>query len=156
MLDGVPNDVARVIEKLTHKDQEQRYKTAQEVLSDLSGGEASSPVGQSLKDAEAEAAEAARKLKKKRRWQAVAACLFSLVACSVVLIMSRPKPPPVERVAPADVIGVVQNTLPREKQLVVNVKGDFKEYTLRARDKILLNRKAVSYTHLTLPTKRIV
>jgi serine/threonine-protein kinase len=35
VLDGVPPDLAQVVQRLTHKDQSQRYRTADEALSDL-------------------------------------------------------------------------------------------------------------------------
>ena len=64
VLEGVPDDVANVIEKLTSKDQSKRYQTAQQVIADLSGS--AKPVGSALKEQQAEADELAKQKKKKK------------------------------------------------------------------------------------------
>jgi serine/threonine-protein kinase len=139
LLAGVPDDLAHVIQKLTAKDQKVRYRSADEVIADLSGYTA--PVGNSLKQ-EALEKERLAKLRKKKRLRLAAICLSSLlVTGGVVAYAFWPKPPVVEREAPPSIRGVVQNVLPLDQKLVLDIGTDWKEFSLRADDAVTLNRK---------------
>lgn len=139
VLEGVPEDVANVIEKLTKKDQSKRYKSAQEVIADLSGN--AREVGVSLKEEQAAAEAAAKKKKRNKRLFAAAACFSSLLLSGLILYLMQPKPEPEARVAPPPVQGVVKNVLPFDEKFVVEVGTDWKEYTLIDKDVVKLNRK---------------
>jgi eukaryotic-like serine/threonine-protein kinase len=83
VLEGVPDDLARVIQRLVIKDQSQRYQSARDALRDLQA----SPVTAGLPfsdeaDAAAEAAKAqAAKHKRRMRRVAVTASVCSLLLC---------------------------------------------------------------------------
>ena len=113
ILDGVPDDLANVLQKLTTKDQSKRYKTAREAISDLKSG--AKPVGESLKEEEARLAEIARLKKRKKRIIAGTACFASMLLCGVMLWMHfNPPEPPAALVPPAPIRGVVnERTGPR-------------------------------------------
>ncbi|MFK7767843.1 MAG: serine/threonine-protein kinase, partial [Mariniblastus sp.] len=139
MLDGVPDDLATAIEKLTAKNQADRYKTAREVISDLSGGV--KPVGESLREAELAKLEREKQLKKKKRTRAIMVCVASLLVCGAILFLTREKKAPPVAVAPAPDRGVIQSVLPVYGKFVIDIGGDWKEITLRNADEVTLNRK---------------
>jgi hypothetical protein len=99
VLQGVPEDLARVIQRLIAKDQSQRYRSAHEALRDL---QASRAVVEGLPDAadpeaEAEAAAAARR---KKRFKQVAALFSGIAVILFVLIAWKlASKPPKERIA---------------------------------------------------------
>lgn len=138
ILDGVPDDLAKVLEKLTTKDQSKRYKTAQEALDELSANPV--PVGQSLKDEARAAAELAKKQKQKRLRRALVICCFSLLISVGIFYFTREAPEPVARQVPPPIRGVVQNVLSLDQKLVLDQGTDWKEITLRDGDKVVLNR----------------
>lgn len=139
LLSGVPDDVARVLSKLTTKNQSERYHHASEVISDLS--KQATPVGKSLKDDELEAERLALAKRNKRRklW---AACLSSLLLSSaIVAYVMWPKKPEEHVKIPEAVRGVVQNILTIDQKLVLDIGTDWKEFTLQSGDQVTLNRK---------------
>lgn len=141
MLDGVPEDLAKALNRLTNKDQAKRYATAREVIFDLSGGV--KPVGQSLKEAEEAKRLKEEKAKKKRRKRAIMACVASAMVCTAMIaysIFGKSDPKPLAA-APAPVRGVIQNVLPVDEKFVVDIGSDWREFTLRAGDEVTLNRK---------------
>jgi len=97
VLEGVPDDLARVIQKLVVKDQARRYQSAQEVLHDLAAGP---PVVEQIpeeEDARAAAAVAVAARRKRRlRLLAVLAMALSLGLCAAMLFW-REKPPSIVR-----------------------------------------------------------
>ncbi len=154
ILKGVPDDLAKVVEKLTAKNQKDRYASAKEVIADLTGG--AKDVGVSLQEDEAAAAEAARKHKKKRRIQAAVACVTSLLLCAAIFYFTKEKPAPPVVQAPPPVRGIVQNVLPRDQKFVIDLGADFKEYTLQSDDTIQLNRKDRQLRDLQLGDRVVV
>ena len=154
ILKGVPDDLASVVEKLTAKKQADRYQNAKDVIADLTGGV--KPVGVSLQEEEAAAAELARKHKRKRRIQALIACVASLLICAAIFVFTREKPKPPVVQAPPAVRGVVQNVLARDQKFVIDLGVDFKEYTLRSNDTIQLNRKDRQLRDLELGDRIVV
>jgi serine/threonine-protein kinase len=104
VLADVPEDLAKTIQKLIAKPQTQRYKTADEALSDLSidiklvrtGEETSVHLGQTGGWANPA---------KRRRLLVIGAFALSLMACGVLLIPDSPPPPPP---APTSRTGIVR------------------------------------------------
>ena len=139
VLEGVPDDLAHVLQKLTAKDQKQRYKTAKELIADLTGG--AKPVGESIREGEALAVEIARKHKRKRRIQAVAACVASLFLTGAILWANREQPAPAPVPAPPPIRGVVRNVLPHDDKFVLDLGSDWKEFTVRSSDDIAVEPK---------------
>ena len=140
VLEGVPDDVANVIEKLISKDQSKRYQTAQQVIADLSGS--AKPVGAALKEQQAEADELAKQKKKKKRLFAMLAFASSVIMCCALLYFMREKPKPTARVAPDPVSGIVMNVLPFDDKFVIETGKGKKEFKVLPNDEIKLNRKS--------------
>ena len=139
ILDGVPDDLAHVITKLTAKPQSERYTSAGEALKELSAYPV--PVGRTLKEeAAARAALAKKKLAKKRKWIAISWMASVALSCMIYYLSIDP-PPPADRVAPPAIHGVVKNVLPLDRKLVLDLGTDWKEVTLTDRDNVTLNRK---------------
>ena len=82
VLEGVPPDVAKVVQKLTQKDPALRYKSADEALSDLQ-------IDLKLIGTQGEAPEEAPPDDgKRRRMLAIGALAFSVLMCAAMLIFS--------------------------------------------------------------------
>jgi len=100
VLEGVPEDLARVVERLVEKDPARRYRTAKEAWRDLHAHRLPPELTHAEKpDAIAEAARRdVAKRKKRRRFAAIAAVGVSLALCAVILFTGGPrsKPPPPE------------------------------------------------------------
>ena len=139
VLNGVPDDLANVIEKLTSKDQSKRYQTAKQVIADLSVS--AKPVGESIKEEAAAAEAAAKAAKKKRRMRAIAACFASLMLCAGMVYFMREKPKPPVVAGPPPVSGVIMNILPHDEKFVIETGKGTKQYKLLSRDLLKLNRK---------------
>lgn len=140
VLEGVPDDLAQVIQRLTIKDQSRRYQSAEDVLRDLrSGGYGVAPPPVQ-DDAEARAArEAAAKKRKLTRIGAFVALAFSLVLSVAMLLPTREAPPP--PAPPEPVRGVVRNVLVGERRLVVESSGNggVEEVDFRPGDRFFVN-----------------
>ncbi|MGA2254652.1 MAG: protein kinase, partial [Thermoguttaceae bacterium] len=109
VLEGVPEDLAHVIQRLIAKDQSQRYRSAHEALRDLQ-----SPPGgiNTLPDAvdpeaEAEAAAAIRRKKRVRNLSLLAGGVV-VVLCSLILMMALNHP---KKVAVAAAPETIQGTI---------------------------------------------
>ena len=148
ILDGVPDDLAHVITKLTTKSQSERYTTAGEALTELSAYPV--PVGRTLKEeAAARAALARKKLAKKRKWIA-ASWVASIALSCMIFYLSMDPPPAVERIVPPAIHGVVKNVLPLDRKLVLDLGTDWKEVNLTDNDNVTLNRKGRQLRDLEL------
>jgi hypothetical protein len=139
VLDGVPPDLAKVIDKLTAKDQSQRYKTADQALADLGNA----PVAAAAPEENDEEAKEQRQ-KKLRRMVAVLAVCASLLLSVIMAILPAGKqaePPPSDPVA---VRGVVRTMFPERQAMVVEQAMDRgpKEIVVRGDDRVYLNEKA--------------
>ena len=156
MLDGVPEDLAIALNRLTNKDQAERYKSAREVISDLSGGV--KPVGETLKEAELAKRKQEEQQKKKKRRRAIMACVASALLCTAILTYpywgkSKARP---AALVPPPVRGVIQNVLPVDEKFVIDVGSDWKEFTLRNQDNVTLNRKSRQLRDLQLGDRVVV
>ncbi len=140
VLEGVPDDLAKVIERMIVKDPAKRYHTAGEVLVDLRPP--SAPViTQQVDPAEEAAKAAAAKQKKRMRFAAIAAMTFSLMVCVAMLLPSKPPAPKVKPIQ-----GTVRQIFPEDSRIVLKVvDGDqerLKDIRLTPRyDKVFINEK---------------
>lgn len=158
VLQGVPDDLAAVLEKLTAKPQTERYATAKELIDDLTGG--TKLIGEAIRDDEAEAEEIAKKKKRKRRIKAAVACCLSLLVCAVILwAIQEPPPKPVAKVVDP-VRGVVKNVLPIDQKFVLDQSGkqsgNWMEYKLSSADIVWINRKKRLLSDLQLGDRIVV
>jgi len=125
VLEGVPPQLAAVIEKLIVKDPARRYRSAGEALEDLKERPLSpTPTAQF----EAEAAAAAEQAKRKRRWAMVAFATSLVVTLGMAFLpLGRSKPPTPSAAVPDDVReGKVKEVSPDKHQLIIELKGDRK------------------------------
>jgi eukaryotic-like serine/threonine-protein kinase len=145
ILEGVPADLAHVIQRLIAKDQSQRYRSAREALCELQSGravvnglpEAADP------DAEAAAAAAARRKKQVRTFSILAGgVVVVLVSLIMMMALNRPK-----KVAQAPVMetikGTVSDVYPSSKELGVapTEGGAVKRLMIKDQDIIQVNGK---------------
>ena len=141
VLEGVPPDLAHVIQKLTQKSAVQRYRTAEEALRDLH----TSPVARlPKKPGEEEAAAAAEAAAAKRkRYLAVGALAGSLVLSLAMLFIptGSEKPKPTVKLEPTR--GVVRSLLLDRRTVIIDdtATGEPKEIVIRPGDRIVLNDK---------------
>ncbi|MDA1051529.1 MAG: protein kinase [Planctomycetota bacterium] len=123
-LDGVPPDLAHIIQRLCEKDPARRYRTASEVLADLSkGGE--SPLAAVDPDAE-EKAEREATLARRKRSLAIAAASCSVILCVAMLFFPNREPakPPQQKaivLQPAD--GQIVELDPERSQFFIAPAG---------------------------------
>lgn len=121
VLEGVPEDLARVIQRLVIKDQSRRYQSANEVLRDLRSAPLE-PVGliPHAPDAAAEAANAAAAKRKRRmRYAAILASVVSAALCVTMLWPSTPKPATPATTQPTQ--GTVLHVYPDEDRIALRV-----------------------------------
>ncbi len=152
VLEGVPEDLARVVERLTYKDPAGRYPSADEVLQDLRhdpAAVAAPPVDTVLADAE----ESVRK-RRRLRLMAILAMAFSLMLSIAILLPEKKKPaPPAE---PEPTRGVVHQVYPDERRLALQTaEGVPPAIKFSRHDRFLLNEKPVELRELK-PDDRIV
>ncbi len=141
VLEGVPPELARVIQRMVVKDQSQRYRSAKEVLRDLRA-DGTQPLQLPAEDELAPLVqqEAAAKRRRRMRVAAIGAMAFSLMLC-VALLWPKPQSPPVEEERPE--IGVVSRVYPDDWEVVVTTgEGDAKKPTkvkISRFDRIFIN-----------------
>ena len=113
VLEGVPEDLAQVIQKLTQKDQSKRYQTADEALSDLNIDVkivTSGDVGDDMQQTAKDPAE------RKRRMLAIGAFAVSLILCLVMLLDFGGNGGPVEK---SNIFGIVRKVNADENRIVI-------------------------------------
>jgi serine/threonine-protein kinase len=140
VLEGVPPDLAHVIQRLTSKELAQRYRTAEQALADLH--EVPSGTLSPTKEDE-EAAAAAAKAARRKRVMAVGALSFSLIVSLVILFFPTKKEEPPPAAPPDPVVGVIRSFDPDKRIVILEISatGEPKELRLRPEDKIVLNDK---------------
>jgi serine/threonine protein kinase/tetratricopeptide (TPR) repeat protein len=142
VLGGVPDDLARAIDRLTQKDQSQRYRSAEQALADIGrSGEVTAPLQDELAQEEAAKKSSARQ----RRLVTIAALLASVLLSVVILVFPGDKPaPPPAPPPPEAVRGVVRNILPERNILIIEDSlGNRQEYRLEPDDTLTLNEQAI-------------
>lgn len=119
VLEGVAKDLARVIERLSAKEQSVRYKTAAEVLEDLRPG----PPAASRPTPSAEAQPPTPDKRKRLRLLGASAALAVSVVLSLAMLLTpaSPKRPPAE---PAELSGVVLQVDPDNRKIVIEAAAD--------------------------------
>jgi eukaryotic-like serine/threonine-protein kinase len=142
VLEGVPDDLAKVIQRLVIKDQSQRYRSAKEALQDL---QASSTAAGLTSTEEPDAAAEARRIeaikhKRRMRYAALATSLCSLVLCAAMFYWFS-LPPPIAAGPPKPVRGVVTKVYVDERYVAIVQSGEAKpkEIKLPQNSRILIN-----------------
>jgi serine/threonine-protein kinase len=138
VLDGVPDDLARVIDRLTIKDPAQRYQSATQALADLGPQPVAAQPAADEEDAAYE-----RKQKFQRRLVAGLALAASLLVSVLIAVVPTGKKPPAPPQA-IDIRGVVRTLLPDRQTIVIEQAGSLgpKEIVVRGDDRVFLNEKA--------------
>jgi len=143
VLEGVPEDLAHVIQRLIAKDQSQRYRWAHEALRDLQappGGINRLPDAADL-EAEAEAAATARRKKKVRNLSILAGGV-AVVLCALILMMVLNRPRKAAVITKPDTLrGTVSDVFAMSRELGVSpaVGGAVKRFQIKDQDKISIN-----------------
>jgi tRNA A-37 threonylcarbamoyl transferase component Bud32 len=127
VLEGVPEDLARVIERLTTKEQAGRYHSAKAALRDLRVGEATPGEGEPSADEDSEGSDRRKRL---TRIAAVGAMVFSVVLCTAMLFWPAGHETPAV-LPPEPVQGVIANVYPKDPSIEVEY-GAGKEKKLKA------------------------
>jgi len=143
VLEGVPEDHARVVQRHVVKDQARRYQSARDVLRDLKTDTSAIDQPPEEEDAQAEAARALAARKKRRlRFAAIGAMAFSLVLCVAMLLPKKPPPAPVG--PPEPTRGVVTNVYPDEWRLAItsSTDGSASEIRFKRYDRFFINDKS--------------
>ncbi|MBN1912053.1 MAG: serine/threonine protein kinase [Pirellulales bacterium] len=138
VLQGVPDDLARVIQRLSLKDQKSRYKSASEALADLKADKVMIDAPPETVDpAELAAQAAAANKKRRRRWIAIAAVAWSVVISAVLLI---PTPEPPKPPANKPVVGVLRDDYQEGRKLALELPdGSIKEVKLDGKVLVSIN-----------------
>jgi len=139
VLEGVPDDLANVIQKLTQKRQALRYQSAAEALRDL---KSEVPVVPDPDHAAQEAALQAARARKKRRFSA-AAFVAGVALSAGIWFFPLERPMPAAAPPPEPVHGIVRSLLPEKRTLIIEVGADKKplELVIRGNDRVFLNDK---------------
>lgn len=142
VLDGVPTDLARVIDRLTIKDPTQRYQSAQQALADLNRPAVGGSTPPDPADEQAAGRESRQKFQ--RRLVAGLALVASLLVSALIVVLpgGGAKPPPSRDAVMLR--GVVRTLLPERQTLVIEQTGNLgpKELVVRDSDHVFLNKKA--------------
>ncbi len=143
VLEGVPEDLAHVIQRLIAKDQSQRYRFAQEALRDLQAGRAlvDSLPETADPEAEAQAAAAARRKKRVRNLAIVTSGVVLILCCLIaVAALKHPKKPQMVS-APETISGTVSDVYAMSRELGVapTEGGAVKRVTVKDQDIIYVN-----------------
>ena len=142
VLEGVPEDLAHVIQRLIAKDQSQRYRSAHEALRDLQSpsGAVNSLPDEVDPEAEAEAAATARRKKRVRIFSILAGGV-ALVLVSLILFFALNHPKKVQQVrAPETIKGTISDFIVVSGELGVALpEGGFKKLKIHDQDIIFVN-----------------
>jgi serine/threonine-protein kinase len=143
VLEGVPEDLAHVVQRLIAKDQSQRYRSAQEALRDLqapAGGVGGLPQAADL-EAEAEAVAAAHRKKRLRQFMMLFGGI-AVILCAIITWKLRQKQPekPIAG-PPKPVTGTISDVFPLSKELGVAPSdgGAVKRFQIKNQDIIYVD-----------------
>lgn len=141
VLEGVPDDLVRVVSRLVVKDQARRYRSAQEAIAELrADATALGPLEGAAAPSEAIGEEDGRK-KRLVRVGAIAALALSVVFSILMLLPPRQEPAPKDE--PQAVRGVVRNVYLDEWKFAIERAEDGRpeEISVKARDEVFINDK---------------
>ncbi len=152
ILEGVPADLAMIVQRMVAKDQSQRYSSAADVLRDLKTDPAMIDAPPPAEEDAEELARREAEAKRKRRVRIGAICAL---AVSAVLSVFMLLPGGAEEVAgpPPPTRAEVLNTYPDERVLQVRYtegekEGQAAELTIRGNDQFFVNEKAGTFRDL--------
>lgn len=139
VLEGVPEDLARVVQNLVVKDQSRRYQSAEDALRDLQPPPVRTGPVDDRPDPEV---LAARRRKRQMRYAAAFAVIVSAFVSFAMLLPERVEQ--AEATGQNSVRGVVRNIYPDERRFVVELDetGVPEVIDVRPRDRIFINQKA--------------
>jgi len=146
ILEGVPPDIAKVIERLTQKHPQQRYHTAEEALRDLQ-----MPANSLVQEIADNEAVRKQQVSARRKRIAALAGVFLSVAASVALwfFLSQPEP---EKPKPKfdPIKAEIRRVLPEERTLFLAIEGlaKPKEQKVSTDDEIIINDKVSDFSDL--------
>ncbi len=149
VLEGVPEDLKRVVQKLVVKDQARRYQSASDALRDLRTDPRLADQPPEEEDPQSlAAAEAAAKKKRRLRWVAIVACALSLMLCVAQFLPKKKTPQPVG--PPPPTRAAVTHVYPDEWRLALRSAEDGKasEISLTRFDQIFLNNQSCNLRDL--------
>ena len=142
VLEGVPPDLAHVIQRLVAKDQAQRYASAGDVIRDLKADALELDAPTEKEDPE----ETARRQREARKKKMIRVGAIAALACSVLLsvVMLLPKRETGPVGPPPPTVAVVTNVYPDEWKLQVDVAdgGGAREITFNRHDKFTINGRS--------------
>jgi hypothetical protein len=146
VLEGVPPELARVIERLVVKDQSRRYHSAQDVLRDLRAGQYGPARAE---EGAGGMQDGAAKKKRLMRIAAIAAAVCSAIVSLVLLLPSKPKPV-AEPKESQPLTGIVRNIYKAEASLGLEVRpdGHREQPTFKPSDKFYINKKEAGFLDL--------
>jgi serine/threonine protein kinase len=152
VLDGVPADLAHIIQKLTEKIPAKRYRTTDQVLADLKL-DGQPPTPEATEDEQA-AAESKERQSRRKRSLAIGAAACSIVLSIGMLFLptgaAPEKPPPKPPASPTDG-DVVEVDRERGRLFVKPSDGEAQAIVVReGRDRVFLNGQQVPLDQLDL------
>jgi len=147
VLEGVPEDLARVIERLAKKDQRERYRSAAEALGDLEVGPARRDRPADAPAAAGRAARAAAARKKGLRRSGLGAAAVCSIVLSILMLLPPAEPQGTD--LPEPVEGVVRQPFrPGEDFEIELPDGVPKVIKFRGETRTFLNDRAALPTEL--------
>ncbi|MBM4004238.1 MAG: serine/threonine protein kinase [Planctomycetes bacterium] len=142
VLQGVPDDLAYVIQRLCEKDPTRRYATARQVIEDLKQGATSAgPSREELAAREQEQRRAVRR----RRW-AIGACLGSVALSLAMFLIPGGTTPSVAPQAEQPAAGTLISADSSVRRLYVRLPGEPKPHSIpfESTDRLFLNDEPAS------------
>jgi serine/threonine-protein kinase len=145
VLEGVPPDLAHVVQKMVAKDPARRYNSALDVLRDLQPDpRLTEPLPEQLDLVAEEERIAVLKRKRRMRYVAILAVAFSGMMCASLFLPQKPKVAPAG--PPAPLHGVVHDVVADSVRPYIKIaasdaegKDTFKDIRLSQNDKIFIN-----------------
>jgi len=148
ILEGVPEDLAKVIQRLSTKDPNRRYKSADEALRDIKAGLGMGPAQPTPEELAAQAAAEAAAKKAKQRKLLMAAGVVSLLLCGLMIASDWifPRKPAVVLTL-KDAKGVIRHLFPAQKKAVLDDQAA-STIEFRPTDQVYLNDAVSSFEKL--------
>lgn len=153
VLADVPEDLARTIQKLTAKPQAQRYKSADEALSDLNIDIKLIKTGEESVDSLGKPAGAG---KGNRRWLIIAAVAVSVIMSLVVVFFPGGGGGPPTVVKPKAIVGIIREVRSDESKIVIDDElGVPEEVAVGKKPRIRLDEGPFVLLHELAPQDRV-
>ena len=161
VLEGVPPDLAAIIQRMVAKDPQKRYRSAAEVLRDLHTDPRLVATPPPPPEESPEQIAARDREARKKRLSRLAAILAMVVSLMVSLLMLWPKPTPPQEGPPPPTWAVVRRLYPDEFLISVEyLEGDLKgraaELPVTRYDRFFINEKGATLRDLQPGDEMIV